>query len=203
MQKHYETLDINYFYGAWQNICLERKKNFQLTQKINKCNIALGGIMNLIEKFENMPFQDVGTFNSIFKYNPILGHSHDSEVEILGVYRDNLRIIKVNGELIHKDLTHKTLPAKIKAQIKKTEIERAVSQTKKLPDIYKLKPTQFMIYSALKELGYVVGAADLARQLNLSNKTVLTNLQHLIKLELVTKKRVVTNSGSFSKLIAN
>lgn len=160
--------------------------------------------MNLIDKFENMPVQDVGTFNSIFKHNPIMGFPFDAEVEICGIGKENTRVLKVNGEFIQKDLTYKMPTRKIIKETKTNNLEKVEFGTKKLPEIYsKLKPTEFMIYSAVRELGFVVGIIELSKQLNINNKTVLTNLPKLIKLGLVRKERVATNSGSYFKITAN
>ena len=46
--------------------------------------------MNLIEKFENMPVQDVGTFNSIFTASPIM-------VDTLLLYQRNGIYLLVNS----------------------------------------------------------------------------------------------------------
>ena len=160
--------------------------------------------MNLLDKFENMPVQDVGTFNSIFKHNPIMGFPFDAEVEICGIGKEDTRIIKVNGEILHKDLTYKEPVSRSKARIKRLSRLKKVSlQETKLPEVYGLlKPAEFMIYSAVKELGSVVGATELAKQLNLSQKTILTNLPKLIKLGLVETEKVATVSGSSFKITA-
>lgn len=158
--------------------------------------------MNLLERFENMPAQDVGTFNSIFKHNPILGFPFDAEVEILGVGKDDTRLLKVNGTVISKDLTYKAPVKKTKA-IKKEKLERAELQNGVLPDIYRLKPAEFMIYCAVRDLGYVVGITELAKKINISQRTILTNLPQLVKLGLLSKQKVVTDNGCYFKIIAN
>lgn len=159
--------------------------------------------MNLLDKFESMPVQDVGTFNSIFKHNPILGFPSDAQVEICGIGKEDTRIIKVNGETLYKDLKYRQ-PATKRPRIKKiSQLKKVSLQETKLPEVYGLlKPAEFMIYSAVKELGSVVGATELAKQLNLSQKTILTNLPKLIKLGLVETEKVATVSGSSFKITA-
>lgn len=159
--------------------------------------------MNLIEKFENMPFQDVGTFNSIFKNSPILGFDFSAEVEIGGLANDNQRKIKVGETTIFLDLTQKSQKEVKRAEKKERKLERVTSNMEvKLPVIYSaLTPTEFMTYLAIKELGEVDGVYAISRTLPMSTKTIYNCLPKLIKLGLIRKKKVSNGEKSFTRLI--
>lgn len=162
--------------------------------------------MNLIEKFEDMLAQDVGTFNSIFTTTPILGFNSDVEVRIGELCNGNQRKILVGSEVLLMDLTQKK---SVKKEKKITFIKPKGGCTKvsaNISNIYKiLKPTEFMIYSAIKEVGEVDGIEELARKISVSNKTIISNLPRLIQLGLVKKKyvTVIGKTGSFNKLIVD
>jgi DNA-binding MarR family transcriptional regulator len=161
--------------------------------------------MSLIEKFENMLKQNVGTFNSIFTHTPIMGIPFDTDVEIRGVCPGGLRLVKVGDSVMHLDLSaKKTAKKPQKEKVERRILSSIEVSSKKLPSLYRtLKPTEFMVYSAIKELGYIIGVTKLAEQLNLNSKTILTNLPRLVKLGLVTREKVVTDKGNFYKLVAN
>lgn len=159
--------------------------------------------MNLIEKFENMPFQDVGTFNSIFTDSPILGFPMDTSVEIKELVAGTRRVL-VGEETLFLDLLQKVkrVPVK-KEKVEKVVVYEKVSKKQlSLSDIYKrLKPTEFMIFSAIKEVGEVHGVEEFARNLPLSNKTIANSLKRLVELRLVKTEYVTCESGSFTKII--
>lgn len=159
--------------------------------------------MNLIEKFENMPFQDVGTFNSIFKNSPILGFDFSTEVEIGSLTTDNQRRVKVGDTTIFLDLTQKSQKEVKRAEKKERKLEKVQANVKtKLPVIYSaLTPTEFMTYLAIKELGEVDGVYALSRTLPISTKTIYNCLPKLIKLGLISKKKVFDGEKSFTRLI--
>lgn len=165
--------------------------------------------MNLIEKFEDMPVQDVGTFNSIFTTTPILGFKTDESVIIGELCNANQRKVFVGNEVLTMDLTQKKSIKKEKRVTfvkPKGELERCTKVSAELPKIYKiLKPTEFMIYSAIKEVGEVDGIEELARRISVSNKTIISNLPRLIQLGLVKKKyvTVIGKTGSFNKLMVD
>lgn len=160
--------------------------------------------MNLIEKFENMLRQDVGTFNSIFKTTPILGFSFNTEVEIYELVPDNKRRIKVGSEVIYLDLTQrKSIVQSKKATIVKEKLEKSEKVIRELPKVYKiLTPAEFMIYSAIKEVGEISGIEELSRRIAITSRAIKTNLNRLIQLGLVKKQYVATQgkAGRFSKL---
>jgi predicted transcriptional regulator len=159
--------------------------------------------MNLLDKFENMPFQDVGTFNSIFKTTPILNVDYSTRIEICEMHKDNTRKIIVGDEIIFMDLTQRNNMdfEKKKAVKKQSNFKKITKVIKELPTLYRtLKPTEFIIYSAIKELGEVHGIEELSRQISISNKTILINLPRLIELNLVKKEYVTCENGSFNKL---
>lgn len=165
--------------------------------------------MNLIEQFEDMLVQDVGTFNSIFTTTPILGFDSDIEVRICELCNGNQRKILVGSEVLLMDLTQKKSIKKEKRVTfvkPKGELERCSKVSADIPNIYKvLKPTEFMIYSAIKEVGEVDGIEELARKISVSNKTIISNLPRLIQLGLIKKKyvTVIGKAGSFNKLVVD
>lgn len=159
--------------------------------------------MNLIEKFESMPFQDVGTFNSIFKNSPILGFDFDQEVEIGHLTTDNQRRVKVGETILFLDITKKSLAEvrKIDKQNKKLE-KVSLTTIKTLPVIYsKLTPTEFMTYLAIKELKEVDSITALARVIPMTTKTISNCLIKLSNLGLIQKKKVSNGDKSFFKII--
>lgn len=162
--------------------------------------------MNLVEKFENMPVQDVGTFNSIFKTTPIIGREFSTEVSIHELTPDNRRRVKVGNEIIFIDLTQRK---SIKEEKRVTFVRpkgvlsKSEKISRELPTVYKiLKPTEFMIYSAIKEAGEISGIEELSRKISITNKTIIANLPRLIQLRLVKKQYVACEgkAGSFNKL---
>lgn len=162
--------------------------------------------MNLIEKFENMPFQDVGTFNSIFNQSPLIGYDFSLEVEIGDISFDNKRKVKVGNDVLFLDLTQKSVKEikKIKKVSSKRKLRRSEKTIKILPEIFtSLTSTQFLIYSAIKEAGEFDGVEELSRTLKITNKTIILNLKKLISLGYVKKELVVCNSGSYNKLMFN
>lgn len=162
--------------------------------------------MNLIEKFENMPVQDVGTFNSIFKTTPIMGYDFKTEVEIFELLPDNRRRVKVGDDTLFIDLTQrKSLREEKKPTFVRPEgrLTKSEKVSREIPRVYKiLKPTEFMIYSAIKEVGEVSGIEELSRRISITNKTIIANLPRLIELGLVKKQYVACEgkAGSFNKL---
>ncbi len=159
--------------------------------------------MNLIEKFENMPFQDVGTFNSIFKNSPILGFDFSTEVEIGNLTPDNQRRVKVGEDVLFLDLTQKSQVEVRKVSKKQSKLEKvAVSKPKTLPAIYSmLTPTEFMVYLAIKELGEIDGVTSLSSMISITTKTISNCLIKLSTLGLVDKKRVSSGDKTFLKIV--
>lgn len=159
--------------------------------------------MNLIEKFESMPFQDVGTFNSIFKKTPILGVASSVIVEIAELNSSNRRRIKVGGDSIFLDLTQKYMNVESikKPVVTKKKQERVIKISRSLSSLYKtLKPAEFMIYSAIRDMGEVDGIEELARKISIHSKTIAVNLHRLVDMGLVKKQTLICSSGIFSKL---
>jgi DNA-binding transcriptional ArsR family regulator len=158
--------------------------------------------VDLIDKFENMPFQDVGTFNSIFKNCPILGVSFDTSVEIKELVKGERRVIVGSSEILI-DLTKKAI-LKNEPKVKKelTKIKKSNPRRKLvLSEIYTLlKPTEFLIYCAIKESGEIDGVEELSRAIKISSKTIHANLKRLLELKLVKVEYVACRSGSFNKL---
>ena len=77
-----------------------------------------------------------------------------------------------------------------------------LSAPKTLPVIYStLKPTEFMVYLAVKELEEVSGLSALAKILPMTTKTISNCLVKLSKLGLVQKKKVSDGEKTFLKII--
>ena len=142
--------------------------------------------MNLIDIFESKPFQDVGTFNSVFKITPILGFDVDLEV-VIGLMTPTGRKLTVGGKEIILDL------AVSKKDMQKVGVKKAVKSRFKQPvkstvlsSLYKeLSPSEFMLYCAIRELGTVFGVSHLSRNVNLSTKTCTKVLKELQNKKLV------------------
>jgi len=162
--------------------------------------------MNLIAKFESMPFQDVGTFNSIFKNTPILGFPFSSQVEIRGIVAGERRNILVGDTTVELDLTQ----GKNARDFQQPYVRRFENKVKPakvvkvkpvLPIIYKqLTGTEFLIYSAVKELGEVHGITELSRHISLTTKSIYNNLPRLEKLGYVKTERAISESGDYTKI---
>jgi hypothetical protein len=165
--------------------------------------------MTLIDKFESMPFQDVGTFNSIFRSTPILGYGVGVEVEIRGVLTGNYRTIYVGKDHMQMDLTQRKLKTESVNRVKRLS-SKAIKETKfsnrdvdglKLSPIFKdLKASEFLIYMAVKELGSVSGILELSRSISLTPKTIHNNIENLIKLGYLKKENIKDSKGNFTRL---
>lgn len=161
--------------------------------------------MNLIEVFENKPFQDVGTFNAVFKSTPILGFPSSTEVEIKELVSGGERRVLVGRETLFIDLTQKK--AVVEKKRAKAEVRAGLSKLFKkkrrnqLPELYrKLSASEFMILSAVRELGEVDGISELTRNIALNRKTISQALPRLISLGLIKTERAVSSEGDFLKI---
>ncbi len=161
---------------------------------------AKGKDMNLIEIFENKPFQDVGTFNSIFKLTPILGYPSEVEVEIKELGKDNQRKIIVGNDVIFMDITQKKMIKGARKTVIKKSTQKIEIVEKEFPNIFRvLTPTQFMLYEAIRSVGEVDGIEQLSRATNIQRRTVTNNLKKLIQLGMV-KKQIIRNGNFFCKI---
>jgi DNA-binding MarR family transcriptional regulator len=159
--------------------------------------------MNLIDKFESMPFQDVGTFNSIFKSTPIIGHSYDLPVEIKNITHGQRRLVQIGEATVEMELTQSKLTRDFQRHTVefKPKAKAFKKEAMKLPTAYKqLTGAEFLIYSAVKELGEVCGIMELSRQISLTSKSIYNNLPRLIKLGYVKTERVISTSGDYTKI---
>jgi DNA-binding MarR family transcriptional regulator len=135
--------------------------------------------MNLIQQFESKAFQDVGTFNSIFKATPILGFPASAEVEIGGITAKGRRILVGEVELflnltanerVEKIAKVKRLTQRVKAAKRIREVPKKLGV---LPELFhKLSPGEFMVFAALKELGEVRSAVHFATILPMDRRTI-------------------------------
>ena len=141
--------------------------------------------MNLIDIFESKPFQDVGTFNSVFKTTPILGFALDLEV-VIGSMTPTGRRLSVGGKDITLSLAVNKKEQQLRARVTRKSAFNKPKQTETLSSLYKeLSPSEFMLYSAIKELGTVYGISQVSRLINLTSKTCAKTLKTLQEKNLV------------------
>ena len=147
--------------------------------------------MNLIDIFESKPFQDVGTFNSVFKTTPILGFALDLEV-VIGSMTPTGRRLSVGGKDITLSLAVNKKEQQLRAKVTRKSAFNKPKQTETLSSLYKeLSPSEFMLYSAIKELGVVYGISQVSRLINLTSKTCAKTLKTL------QEKKLVKISGDY------
>lgn len=162
--------------------------------------------MNLIELFESKPFQDVGTFNAIFKTTPILDFPATAEVEIKGLVNGGLRKLIVNNTEVIMDLTQSKQVQEFSKEVKPLPAKETKKLFKKqkvlLPALYRrLSSSEFMIYHAVKELGEVYGITELSKHIALTRKTISQGLPRLKELGLIkTELTGVDTGGAFLKI---
>ena len=141
--------------------------------------------MNLINLFESKPFQDVGTFNSVFKTTPILGFDSSLEVEIGNITSTGRRLL-VGGKEITMSLEVNKKEQAVREKRKRISSFSKPNKSGTLSRFYKeLSPSEFMLYSALKELRVVYGVSQLSRLVNLTTKTCGKTLKSLQEKNLV------------------
>ena len=147
--------------------------------------------MNLIDIFESKPFQDVGTFNSVFKTTPILGFDLGLEVEIGSLTSTGRRLLVGGKEIILNLAVNKKEQVAAARIIQRSRFKKP-TQSIALSRFYKeLSPSEFMLYSAIKELGVVYGVSQLSRLVNLTTKTCGKTLKSL------QEKKLVQISGDY------
>lgn len=159
--------------------------------------------MNLIEIFENKPFQDVGTFNSIFKKTPIIGYPANSSVEICELKNDDKRRIIINDSTeLFLDITQKSYKTEEKKQKATKESLKKISIEKKtFSKIYKmLSPTQFVLYHAINSVGEIDSIGQLSDATGLERKTISINLSKMEKMGFI-KKTLIKKGNYFFKII--
>jgi hypothetical protein len=152
--------------------------------------------LNLIEVFENKPFQDVGTFNSIFKQTPIVGFSFDTPVQIKELNQgDERKILVGDATIFLKIIQSKHKP---KEKIKKIPVlKKAFSETsKELPEIFrKLNPTEYMIYNALLILGKINSIEEFSKKINVSRRTISNAVKRLSDMKMISTELASVNGN--------
>lgn len=152
--------------------------------------------LNLIEVFENKPFQDVGTFNSIFKQTPIVGFSFDTPVQIKELNQgDERKILVGDATIFLKIIQSKHKP---KEKIKKIPIlKKAFSEpSKELPEIFrKLNPTEYMIYNALLILGKINSIEEFSKKINVSRRTISNAVKRLSDMKMISTELASVNGN--------
>lgn len=135
--------------------------------------------MNLIEVFESKPFQDVGTFNAIFKDTPILGFPFTEEVRLKELVPGKGRRILVAGQELFIELNAavKTPPKKErrvseiarKSRSNRKQYEKRAGFDGKLPRIMKeLTPSEFFAFTCIKKMGETT-VAEICYELKITN----------------------------------
>ena len=157
--------------------------------------------MNLIQIFESKPFQDVGTFNSIFVNTPLIGFSSNDTVEICELGKDNKRRILVNDSFeIFLDITQKKLKEEKKQRIVKQSVKRISLEKKNFSKLYQiLTPTQFVLYHAIESVGEIDSIGQLSEATRLERKTVSVNLNKMESMGFI-KKTLVDKGNYFFKI---
>ena len=157
--------------------------------------------MTLIEKFENAPFQDVGTFNSIFPWNPILGFDSSAEVKIGKIVQDSERLVFVNEVALQLDLIapkkgayrprRVMSPTKAKAKYEKEKQRKKKNLLFEFSTIFKeLTFGEYYIYNALMEIGEVEILAVFAFSLGIDRKSMIKHMKNLTNKGYVEKTTV-------------
>lgn len=160
--------------------------------------------MNLIDLFESKPFQDVGTFNAIFKAVPLLNYPSSTPVEIKELTPGGARRVLVGSDELFIDLSAKSIGVEVKRAPVETKLKtKRLLHRKKgmLPEVYrKLSSSEFMIYSAVKELEEVHGVEELSRNIALTSRTIRQCLPRLVELGFVRTEKASTKDGHFLKI---
>jgi len=159
--------------------------------------------MNLIEKFENMLVQDVGTFNSIFTTTPIMGYDSNEPVEIGKLGQADTRQVKIGSSTVIMKLAQNKKIISVKKE-QDVKLPKSLKKKPNISELYKiLRPSEFMIYSAIKEAGEFSGIEELSKYTSLSTKTIFSKLPRLIELGLIEKKMVhcEESAACFNRLI--
>lgn len=157
--------------------------------------------MNLIDKFENAPFQDVGTFNAIFPWTPLVGFNTAAEVKIGKIVTESERIVFVNEvelrlsliEPKNKSLRKHVPLSPIKAKQKR---EKAKARIKRILPIKFSSPFreltfgEFFVYKAIMEIKEVKTLEVFSHSLGIDTKTMSLHMKNLIKKRYVEKTTV-------------
>jgi hypothetical protein len=149
--------------------------------------------MNLIEKFENAPFQDVGTFNAIFPWTPILGFDASTEVKIGKIVTDSERLVFANEVELRMDLIapKKAAIKKIKPEVRKKTIKPTKGQPLELSAPFKeLSFGEFFTYKALMEIGQITTLEAFSSIVGVDRKSMTSYMRNLIKKGYVEKTTV-------------
>ena len=150
--------------------------------------------MSLIDVFENKLTQDVKTFNLIFKQTKIRDFPSDASVEIKELHAEDKRRILVGEDVIFLRIVQ----VKRKRKTKKKQERKYILKREKsspspvvLPDIFiKLKPTEFMVFQAIKLLGKIDSIEELSKQISICSKTIGQVIKKLIKTDMITADKI-------------
>lgn len=156
--------------------------------------------MSLIDVFENKLSQDVKTFNSIFKQTKIKNYPSDSSVEIKELHAGDKRriVIGENKEEILLKIVQVRRKRKRKKKEKEFILKKVSAVNSTLPEIFmKLKPSEFMVFQAIKLIGCSDSIEELSKQMCICSKTISQVVQKLIKMNMIeTEKASVDGKPS-------
>lgn len=149
--------------------------------------------MNLIDKFENAPFQDVGTFNAIFPWTPILGFESSAEVKIGKIVQDSERLVFANDVEFRLNLIAPKNAAvkKNKPEVRKKEGKSRKGESVTLSAPFKeLSFGEFFTYKALMEIGQIATLETFSSIVGVDRKSMTSYMRNLIKKGYVEKTAV-------------
>jgi predicted transcriptional regulator len=151
---------------------------------------------SLIDVFESKLSQDVKTFNLIFKQTKIKDYPSDASVEIKELHAGDKRRIVIGEN--KEEILLKIVQIKRKRKRKKKEKQYILKQVTAinscLPDVFmKLKPSEFMVFQAIKLLDCVDSIEELSKQMCLNRKTISQVVQKLIKMNMIRTEKVAVD----------
>lgn len=155
---------------------------------------------SLIDVFESKPLQDVKTFNSIFKQTKIKNYPSDASVEIKELHAGDKRRIVIGEN--REEILLKIVQSRRKPRRKKKEkefiLKKVSAVNSSLPEIFmKLKPSEFMVFQAIKLVGCSDSIEELSKQMCLNRRTISQVVQKLIKMGMIeTEKASVDGKPS-------
>jgi DNA-binding transcriptional ArsR family regulator len=146
--------------------------------------------MNLIDLFESKPVQDVGTFNSIFKGSPILGHDYSKPVAIKELIPGVGRKLQVGDLELFVELKTSvpTVPKKTKGagQVRRIQRKNKNYYEKKTTGenvktiaraLLELTPWEYYTLACLRCLEQAT-VPEIAKKLKVTNYRTIQNHMH-------------------------
>jgi predicted transcriptional regulator len=149
---------------------------------------------SLIDVFENKLTQDVKTFNLIFKQTKIRSFPSDAIVEIKELHAEDKRRILVGEDVIFLRIVQVKRKRKTKKKEKQYILKQVSATNSCLPDVFmKLKPSEFMVFQAIKFLDCIDSIEELSKQMCLNRRTISEVVQKLIKMNMIKTEKVTVD----------